>query len=289
MKRTRLLSLLLLPLTACGGDRGAGPRTSVVAAGDIASCWWRADEATARLLDRIDGVVLAVGDLAYQNGTPQQFARCYGPTWGRHRDRTRPVPGNHEYRTDGEGYWTYFGDRAGQRGKGWYSFEVDGWHVVALNSEEPMEEGSEQLEWLRRDLRAHPTRCALAYMHHPAFSSGKHGAARRVQEVFRVLYDGGVDVLLSGHEHSYERFAPQAPGGRLDRRRGVRQFVVGTGGAPTYPFRELAPNSEAANYRTHGVLRLVFHGDGYEWEFVPVRGHSFTDRGRGTCSPPVKP
>ena len=285
MRRLSFLLPALFALAACGGDDGAARRTSLVAAGDIASCWWRADEATARLVDRIGGTVVVLGDLVYQDGTPQQFARCYGPTWGRHRERTRPVPGNHDYRyRRGEGYFAYFGERAGEPGKGWYSYDRDGWHLVALNTEESLDEGSEQLEWLRRDLRAHPRRCTLVYTHDPRFSSGKHGPARRMTAAFRVMYEHGVDVLLSGHDHDYERFAPQDPDGRRDPRKGVRQFVVGTGGAPTYKIREAARNSEARNDRDHGVLRLVFHPDGYEWEFVPVRGRTFTDRGRGTCN-----
>jgi len=287
----RLAALLVLApalLAACGGDdgarRAARPRTSLVTAGDVASCWWRADEATARLLDRIDGVVAPLGDLVYQDGTPQQFARCYGPTWGRHLERTRPTPGNHDYRyRDGAGYWAYFGPRAGERGRGWHSYELDGWHVVVLNSEEKLDAGSEQLRWLEADLRAHPARCTLVYAHRPRFSSGKHGGSRRMIDAYRVMYEHGVDVLLGGHDHHYERFAPQDPDGRRDARRGIRQFVVGTGGAPTYRLGEILPNSEVRNARTHGVLRLVFHPDGYEWHFVPVRGHRFTDAGRGAC------
>jgi hypothetical protein len=277
-------------LAACsgGGDERETPRTSMLAAGDIASCWWRGDEATARLLDAVpEGVVAPLGDLVYQDGTRAQFARCYGPTWGRHRERTRPTPGNHDYRTEGgAGYFGFFGEQAGERGKGWYSYEHDGWHVVALNSEAEIGEGSEQLGWLRRDLRRHrDARCTLAYMHRPRFSSGKHGDSRRVEDAYRVLYDGGVDVLLGGHDHMYERFAPQDPDGEPDAARGIRQFVVGTGGAPFYRLGAdaPAPNSEVINNRVHGVLRLVFLPRGYEWEFIPVRGQRFTDRGRGAC------
>lgn len=279
--------VFVLLLAACSGDgeqRPARPRTSLVTAGDIASCWWRGDEATARLLDRIDGVVAPLGDLVYQDGTPGQFARCYGPTWGRHRARTRPTPGNHDYRTrEGAGYWGYFGANAGERGKGWYAYDLDGWRVLVLNSEAPIGAESEQVRWLRAELAAHPSRCTLAYMHRPAFSSGKHGGAGSVRDVLQVLYDGGVDVLLGGHDHHYERMAPQDPDGKADPARGIRQFVVGTGGAPTYRPKEAAPNSEVMNDRALGVLRLVFHPGWYEWQFVPIRGHRFTDSGRGTC------
>lgn len=284
-----LASLATIVLAACGED-GALRRTparmqaSVVAAGDVASCWWRGDEATARLLDRIDGVILGLGDMVYQDGTPGQFRDCYGPTWGRHLERTRPVPGNHDYRyQDGAGYFAYFGSRAGQPGKGWYSFDVDGWHLVALNSEEPLDEGSEQIAWLREDLRRSGARCTLAYVHHPRFSSGKHGSRSRVETAWRVLYEAGVEVVLSGHDHHYERFAPQNPDGEPDPARGIRQWVVGTGGSPTYPLRDVAPGSEVRNNRVRGVLVFRFTPESYEWEFVPITGHRFADRGSARC------
>ncbi|HEU0053462.1 MAG TPA: metallophosphoesterase, partial [Longimicrobium sp.] len=195
-----LLSLVVA--AACGGGETGEGKTSVVAAGDIAGCFWRGDEATARLLDGIGGTVLALGDNVYQRGTPDQYTDCYGPTWGRHLERTRAVMGNHDYRTDhGAPYYAYFGERAGPAGKGWYSFDQDGWHVVALNSEVPMGEGSEQLAWLRADLAAHPVRCTLALMHRPRFSTGDHGDSERVKTAFRALYEAGVDVVLSGHDH----------------------------------------------------------------------------------------
>lgn len=273
-------------LAACGGEvpHGPPPHTSLVAAGDIAGCWWRSDEATARLLDHIGGVVAPLGDDVYGDGTEAQYRRCYGPTWGRHKARTRPAIGNHDARTAGGGpYYAYFGAAAGPAGKGWYSYELEGWHVVVLNSEIGIAAGTEQLAWLREDLRTHPAKCTLAYMHRPRFSSGKHGDSERVKEAFRILYDGGVDVLLSGHDHVYERFAPQDPQGRADPARGVRQFVVGTGGAPFYSFRgRLDANSQVHQNRVHGVLRMVFHPDGYDWEFVGV-GNGFSDKGTGSC------
>ncbi len=282
-----LLAAVTLLLPGCGDGRGQrqdGGRVSLVAAGDIASCWWRADEMTARLLDRLPGVVVTLGDNVYQSGSASQYRDCYGPTWGRHLSRTRPVPGNHEFRShEATPYFAYFGRRAGEPGKGWYSFDVDGWHVVALNSEAPIKEGSEQLDWLRRDLAAHPVRCTLAYMHHPRFSSGKHGSRDRTADAWEVMYAAGVDVVLAGHDHHYERFAPQDPDGRADPARGIRQFVVGTGGAPTYGLRETAANSEVRNDRVYGVLALTFHPDSYAWRFVPVRGRRFTDTGTGRC------
>jgi len=285
------LLLLLAAGAACGGeapraggDGHARVHTSVVAAGDIAGCWWRSDEATARLLDGIGGVVMPLGDNVYSDGSARQFAECYGPTWGRHKSRTRPAIGNHDYRTDhGAPYYDYFGAAAGPRGKGWYSFDVEGWHLVVLNSEAYTEEGSEQVRWLRDDLRAHPSKCTLAVLHRPRFSSGKHGDSERVKGLFRVLYEGGADLLLSGHDHLYERFKPQDPEGREDGARGIRQFVVGTGGAPFYDFQaKLSINSETHQNEVHGVLRLVFRPDGYDWEFVGT-GAGFSDKGTGHC------
>ena len=279
--------LLLAGMAACGGD-GGRVEASMVGAGDIAGCYWRTDEETARLLDRIDGVVFTLGDNVYTSGRLSEFARCYGPTWGRHLERTRPTPGNHEYRTkDAAAYFAYFGHRAGDAGKGWYSYDVDGWHVVALNTDRSYKAGEEQLRWLEEDLSRHRARCTLVYMHHPRYTSGKHGGRTgrldRVLPIWEILYAHGVEVVLAGHDHHYERFAPQDPQGRLDRERGIRQFIVGTGGAPPYRLRARAANSEVVGGRARGVLKLSFSPDGYEWEFVPIPGTRFTDSGRGTC------
>ena len=278
------LLTMTIALAACGdGERKYG-HTSLVAAGDIASCWWREDESTARLLDRIGGIVAPLGDNAYPDGTYREYRQCYHRTWGRHLDRTRPAVGNHEYRTkDAAGYFRYFGARAGPPGKGWYSYAHEGWHVVVLNSDEPLQRGSEQYGWLVDDLRRHPTRCTLAYFHHPRWSSGRHGGREKVTDAYRAMYDAGVDVILSGHDHHYERFAPLDPVGRLDPARGIRQFVVGTGGAPSYRLRERVRGSEVIESHVRGVLRLVFHSDAYEWEFVPIAGRKFTDAGRAAC------
>lgn len=284
MIRASAAALAMVLLAACGGDDYED--TSLVAAGDIASCFWRGDEATARLLDEIPGVVATLGDNVYPSGTDREFRQCYHRSWGRHLDRTRPAVGNHEYRTrDAAGYFNYFGRRAGPRGKGWYSYDHEGWHLIVLNSDEPLRRGTEQYEWLVRDLRRNrDTRCTLAYYHHPRWSSGKHGGAERVVDAWRALYEGGVDVVLQGHDHHYERFAPLDAVGRLDRERGIRSFVVGTGGAPSYDMPgEPRPHSEAIADEVRGVLRMVFHRDSYEWEFVPIPGRRFEDSGRGEC------
>lgn len=286
MIRRLACAAALLALAACGGDDGGRGRTSLVAAGDIASCFWRGDEATARLLDEIDApLVITLGDNVYPSGTDREFRQCYHRSWGRFLDRTRPSVGNHEYRTkDAAGYFNYFGERAGPRGKGWYSYDHEGWHLVVLNSDEPLDRGTEQYQWLVRDLeRNRRTRCTMAYFHHPRWSSGKHGGKERVIDAYRALYDAGADVVLAGHDHHYERFAPLDPVGRVDRERGIRSFVVGTGGAPSYRMRATEPHSEALGDDIRGVLRMVFHPDSYEWEFVAIPGRRFHDAGQGEC------
>ncbi len=257
----------------------------LVGAGDIAKCGTNGAEATARLLDGIRGTVVALGDLAYDNGTARQFRNCYGPTWGRHKARTRPAPGNHEYNTSGAApYYVYFGESAGEPGKGYYSYDVGSWHVVALNSNITAEDGSEQEKWLWEDLKASKAACTIAYWHHPAFSSGEHGSDPKMLDVWRTLYHYRADVVLNGHDHSYERFAPQDPNGKADPKRGIRQFVVGTGGANLRGFEEeTVTNSEVRNSDTWGVLKLTLREDSYDWEFVPVEGKTFRDAGTGRC------
>ncbi|MGH7671419.1 MAG: metallophosphoesterase family protein [Gemmatimonadales bacterium] len=280
----KVLAALCLATTA-GIVVAPSPAPAVlVGAGDIASCGHDHDEATARLLDSIPGVVFTAGDNAYPNGRVGDFTRCYAPTWGRHKHRTRPAPGNHDYRTaDGAPYYSYFGPAAGDSGVGYYSYDLGGWHIISLNSNVPMAAGSAQERWLRADLAAHPATCTLAYWHHPRFSSAEHGSSTHPQPLWQALYDANADVVIAGHDHTYERFAPQTPAGTLDSTRGIRQFVVGTGGAGLYPFPNPAPNSEAKNNMTHGVIKLTLHPAAYDWEFVPVTGGTFHDTGSGTC------
>jgi hypothetical protein len=199
------------------------------------------------------------------------------------------VPGNHEYRTAGaDGYFDYFGSAAGSRGKGYYSYNLGNWHVVAINSNcvqvGGCHAGSAQERWLRQDLAASTKPCTIAYWHHPLFSSGaNHSPSTAMRPIFQVLYDHKAEVLLQGHNHNYERFAPQDPSGRLDNARGIRAFVVGTGGAGLYGFGTVRPNSQTRNNTTHGLLKLVLRTSGYDWRFIPVAGRSFTDSGTGTC------
>ncbi|MFN8525928.1 MAG: LamG-like jellyroll fold domain-containing protein [Chloroflexota bacterium] len=270
------------------------PRTPgvLVGAGDIASCESEGDEATAGLLDRLDGVVVTLGDNAYGWGRPEEFEQCYGPSWGRHIARTMPTPGNHDYLTGtAHGYFQYFGPSAGGASGGYYSYNLGAWHIVALNSNcgdgwdpEGCEPDSEQVAWLAADLAANPTTCTLAYFHHPLFSSGlEHNVDLTVLPIWQVLYEAGVDVVLNGHDHDYERFATQDPYGQPDSR-GIRQFVVGTGGESLRPQRfPLVSNSEVFNSDAYGVIKLTLRDGGYDWEFVPVDGAEFRDAGSGVC------
>jgi hypothetical protein len=259
----------------------SGPAT-ILAAGDIAWCDdLRAAEQTAKILDQQPGTVLALGDLAYMQGTFEQFRNCYTPTWGRHRGRTRPVPGNHDYDTAGAGpYFEYFGERAGGSGDGYYAFTAGSWEMIALNSNIPMDRGSPQYIWLQRELQK-PSRCTLAYWHHPRFTSGPNGDNPHTGPIWELLYAAGVDVILNGHDHIYERFLPMNPNGQLDRDRGMRQFTSGGGGAALYKLASVKPNS-AARLEGYGVLKLVL-GDGrYDWEYLPVAA-GFSDTGFDTC------
>jgi hypothetical protein len=286
-----IVATVAVLLLAVGCDLLTPSAEEVVAAGDIASCRTEADEATAELLEGIDGTVLALGDNAYPRGTAANFEECYGPSWGRFKGRTKPVPGNHEYYTQGaRDYFEYFGQAAGDPEKGYYSYEVGSWHVVALNSnceEVRCGPGSSQTRWLREDLAANEeARCTLAYLHHPRFSSGeKHGSTGGgVKKLWEALYKADTDVILSAHEHNYERFSPQDPEGNAEPEGGIRQFVVGTGGGGGEgPISEPIANSEVRTDGTDGVLKLTLHPKSYEWEYVPVEGESFTDSGDAQC------
>jgi hypothetical protein len=267
---------------------GAATRAVLVGAGDIANCSTTTDEATVKLLDGIGGTVFTVGDNAYGSGTDAQFKNCYDPTWGRHKARTKPSVGNHEYYTAGaSGYFNYFGAAAGDPKKGYYSYDRGDWHIISLNSMCEKVGGcgstSPMVSWLKHDLSANPNKCTLAYWHHPLFSSGQHGNATKMKPSYQVLYNNRADVVVNGHDHSYERFAPQRPDGTLDTARGIREFVVGTGGTSLRPFSNIKPNSQVRNASTHGVLKLTLHSTSYEWTFVPVVGKTFIDSGSKSC------
>lgn len=260
---------------------------TLIGAGDIAICGSTDDDATARLLDSFpQATIFTVGDNAYHSGSADEYRDCYDASWGRHRARTRPSPGNHEYYTEGAaGYYSYFGALAGDSTKGYYSYDLGAWHIIALNSNLSMASGSTQEQWLRADLAASAQPCVLAYWHAPRFSSGQHGNAPETQPLWQALYDAGADVILGGHDHTYERFARQTPSGEPDSARGIRQFVVGTGGASHYAESTLQRNSERFDGTTFGVLKLTLAPGDYRWEFIPVPGGTFRDAGSDRCGP----
>jgi acid phosphatase type 7 len=268
----------------------AGQDPVLVGAGDIAACADLAGaEATAKLLDTIPGVVFTAGDNAYESGTAEEFRNCYQPTWGRHKDRTRPSVGNHEFHSESATpYFAYFGANAGDPTLGYYSYELGTWHIIVLNSEcdevGGCQQGSREEKWLTSDLEAHPAHCILAYWHKPLFSSGaKHGNVPEVKPFWIDLYKRGASVVINGHDHDYERFAPQDPDGNPDPTRGIREFVAGTGGRSHRPFAAPLPTSEVRNADTFGVLKMTLHPSGYEWEFIPEAGKIFHDSGAGLC------
>ena len=294
---------IALTTIAPGASGPSGPQSSgaatamqfaedpvLVGAGDIADCGTTADSATAALLDAIEGTVFTAGDNAYPNGSAADFANCYEPAWGRHKSRTRPSPGNHDYISLAFPYFAYFGAHAGPWGRGYYSYDLGAWHVVSINSNIGAFAGSPQERWLRADLAANRTQCTLAYWHHPRFSSGLHGNQPQMRAIWQALYDFGADVIVAGHDHDYEQFARQDAGGVADPN-GIKQFVVGTGGTGLRSFGVIQPNSVVRNSDAHGVLKLTLHPDSYDWEFVPVAGSTFTDTGSRPCvgSAPASP
>jgi hypothetical protein len=281
-----------------GGEVKAQSTTDpvFVGAGDIARCNGSGDEATAELLAGIPGTIFTTGDNAYENGSATDFQNCYGLTWGEKslKDRTMPVPGNHEYNTLGaKGYFDYFGAAAGDRSKGYYSYDLGDWHMIALNSMCDKVGGcgpsSPMVAWLKQDLDANDEACTLAYFHHPLFTS--HPTYRnnlKMKASWEALYAADADVVLNGHSHNYERFAPQTPNGIADPERGIREFVVGTGGGAFHAFGAIQPNSQVQIVDTFGVLKLTLHPSNYDWEFIRVPAQNETkgvtiDSGSGQC------
>jgi hypothetical protein len=301
VERGRLPSGRPAPVSRPGttGASGGAPADGVLvaAAGDIA-CRRDADDpcvqqATSDLvLASGASAVLALGDLAYDDGTLEEYRTLFEPSWGRLGSLLHPVPGNHEYHTAGAaGYFDYFNGvgatngRAGKRGEGWYSFEVGAWHVVALNSncdDVDCGPGSPQEVWLRADLAASRAACTLAFWHHPRFSTGEHGDDPRVAPLWQALHDAGAELVVSGHDHDYERFAPRTATGAPDPARGIRQLVAGTGGRHLRPFVATDPASEARDATTFGVLFLTLRPAAYHWRFSPAVG-AFTDAGSSDC------
>ncbi|OLB35822.1 MAG: hypothetical protein AUH11_13275 [Acidobacteria bacterium 13_2_20CM_57_17] len=266
----------------------------LVGAGDIASCKnLEGAKATAKLIEQIPGTVFAAGDLAYERGSAENFKNCYDPTWGRFKDRTKPALGNHEYANrTASGYFQYWGAQAGPAGKGYYSYDLGDWHIVVLNTNCDAKvlggcaAGSPEETWLKGDLAKHPAACILAYGHHALFSSGvfkSHAVHPELKQLWEDLYAAHADLVLAGHEHSYERFAPQDPEGKADPANGIREIVVGTGGRSHDLLGFATPNSEAREWETYGVLKLTLSPGKYTWEFIPEEGKTFHDSGSGVC------
>ena len=288
MLTAALLALAALTLGIGGGEVRRPAPATLIAAGDVASCRSRGDERTERLLRRLPGTIAVLGDSVYERGTHAEYRRCYAPSWGRHRHRTRPAIGNHEYGTPGAaGFFRYFGRRAGRLAGAWYTYRLGGWKVFVLDTNCVRHvrcgPASRQYRWLRAELRRTRTRCVLAYGHHPRYSSGPRGGDRGVQPLWRLLAAHRVELYLAGHTHNYERFDPRDARGRTDWRRGVRQFVVGTGGRDHDPILFPPRASRAHADRTFGVLSLWLFPHGYSWRFIPVAGRRFTDAGRARC------
>jgi acid phosphatase type 7 len=284
-----------VPQSARSAKPDPAAQTAIlVGAGDIVGCHDpRGALATAKLIDKIPGTVFTLGDLAYDAVTLPQFQNCYGAAWGKFKDRTRPALGNHEYREPHAApYFQYWGEQAGPPGKGYYSYDLGAWHVVVLNTNCQASglggcaAGSPQDSWLRQDLEQNRGACIVAYGHHALFSSGifrSHAVHPELKRLWEDLYAAHADLILAGHEHSYERFAPQDPEGRADPQHGIREIIVGTGGRSHDPLGFALPNSEVQNFDSYGVLKLTLLPQGYTWEFIPEEGKSFHDAGAGVC------
>ncbi len=279
----------------------AGNGNVWIGAGDIAACSRSGDDRTADLVESLlvanpTATVFTAGDNVYDNGTAQEYADCYDPTWGRFKDRTWATIGNHEYNLgNADPTFDYFGERVGPRGLGYYSLDQGNWHIVMLNSNTshvPADAGSAQEQWLRADLAATTKPCVMAVFHHPRFFSCKASdpdcgsVSHRMKDIWDALYEYGAELIITGHKHHYERFAPQDPDGNPDPVSGIRQIIVGTGGTSVGLPGIFAPNSEVVNDATsqYGVIKLTLHDNSYDWEFVPIPGVTFTDSGSGTCT-----
>jgi acid phosphatase type 7 len=288
------------PLIAAAGDVACSPGAPAFAAGlgTARRCHQLATSNLVLLRDYT--AVLMLGDAQYDNGEYENFLASYAPTWGRVKSITHPVPGNHEYKTPGAaGYFDYFNGpgvpsgRAGERGAGYYSFDVGAWHIVALNSEcsdllnaaaaPSCAAGSPMEQWLRSDLAQNNSLCTLAFWHHPLLSSGAEGDSPEMAAIWQALYDANVDVILNGHAHAYERFAPQNPFGAADGVRGIREFVVGTGGKTHQGLLQVKPTSEVRNFDSYGILEMGLHRRRYDWRFVPDGPGGFRDKGETAC------
>ncbi|MFZ6648571.1 metallophosphoesterase family protein [Undibacterium sp. TJN25] len=267
------------------------------AAGDIADCKNKAaaesmaaktaalvTSGLAGLGKDANAAVLTLGNNTYPVGTPDEFNDCYDGTWGKFLARTLPSPGNHDYAMPlGQGYYNYFGQQAGAGRRGYYSKDIGSWHIISLNSNLKDEQFQAQLKWLQEDLKSTGRSCTLAFWHHPVYSSGGRGNNAVMQPVWKMLYEARADLVLAGHDNNYERFAPQDAAGQRDDKKGMREFVVGTGGARLTPILLTKPNSELRDNSSYGVLKLTLNEKSYDWEFLPIAGQHLNDKGSSNC------
>ena len=280
------------------GDIACDPATPQYNSGNGTEEWCQMRATSDAVIAMKPTAVLALGDLQYEQGTTAAFAQSYDPTWGRFKPITYPAPGNHEYYTSGaSGYFAYWGDRAGRKSEGWYRFDLGNWHLISLNSNcgqiGGCGRGSAQEQWLKHDLESNTGKCVVAYWHDPRFSSGLHGGSLEVGAFWEDLYKAHADLVLNGHDHDYEVFAPMAPDGRADPANGIREMVVGTGGKNRRGFLRHVrgrnnPNSEVRTESRFGVLRLTLLPDRYYWQFVAVPKNDFNDYGTATCHSAAK-
>jgi acid phosphatase type 7 len=288
-----ILSLIVITisLSIAFGSSQISTENTLIAAGDIASCEESGDEQTAKLiqgmLEKTPATVAALGDLVYPTGKLETYKNCYGPNWGQFLKQTKAAIGNHDYSGGtSQGYAAYFGTAAGPNPEHYYSYDLGKWHVIVLNSNcwavGGCESGSKQYKWLQADLEENLSNCTLAYWHHPRFSSALHGNNNFMQDVWALLANSGVELVLNGHDHDYERFAPLNAAGKPSEK-GTREFVVGTGGKNEYPFLITKPGSQIRKTGTFGVLELKLKASSYDWKFVPVAGKTFTDSGSTNC------
>jgi hypothetical protein len=276
------------PMVAAAGDIACDPDKAQYNQGNgtVDACHMKAT--SELLVGQNFAAVLPLGDTQYENATLSKFQQSYDRTWGRVKAISYPAAGNHEYLTPGaSGYFSYFGAAAGESTKGYYSYNIGNWHIIALNGNctyiGGCEAGSPQEIWLKADLAASSAVCTLAYWHQPRFSSGLHSNDSTYDAFWQDLYNAHADIVLNGHDHHYERFAPQTPKAEADPRRGIREFVVGTGGKNLYPILTAQANSQIRNADTYGILKLVLHPDRYSWAFIPEAGKTFTDSGDDLC------
>jgi len=284
--------IALITQAPAAGAKNSKSAAILLAAGDIANCSLKGAALTSRLISRLPGTVAALGDEAYPTGSASDYRRCYKPTWGRFKARTRPTPGNHEYKLGNAGaYFNFFGRKAAPPG-GYYGYQLGSWHIVVINSNCKFiggcGPGSPQLDWLQANLAAHPARCTLAYWHHARFSEGPDttydpASALATQPVWETLANAGAEVVLTAHDHMYERFAPFNGAGRKDPKHGVREFVVGTGGGPYYRVIKHVSGIQKVVTFHWGVLRLKLSSNGYNWQFLSAPSGTTLDSGSASC------